>query len=138
STCRISEPGQRRRDTNRQIPFGVLERCSDRLTLPYGRVMSIETTGDVDVSIFLAYPKVLPARSIEAEHPVSDLVATFPDDHDKRQSVVWYPELNGIRPCWRLRRVGVSVRAAQHQHAYSPPLLRSIRHRDGSRTPDDV
>jgi hypothetical protein len=34
STCRISEPGQRRRDTNRQIPFGVLERCSDRLTIP--------------------------------------------------------------------------------------------------------
>jgi hypothetical protein len=41
------------------------------------------------------------------------LVGAFPDDHDNRRSVAWYPELN----CWRLRRVGLSVVAAQHQHA---------------------
>ena len=26
------------------------------------------------------------------------LVDTFPDDHDKRRSLTWYPALNGVPP----------------------------------------
>jgi hypothetical protein len=69
---------------------------------------------------------------------VPGLVGTFPDDHDKRRSVAWYPELNGIPPLLgaATRRPIRGSRPTSARVQLS--LLRSIRHRDGSSTPDDV
>jgi len=58
---------------------------------------------------------------VDAVSPVSGpgLVGNFPDDHDGRRTVAWYPELSGIPPLLEAATRRLSVVAAQHQHACS-------------------